>query len=241
MRVLVIVPAFNEERSLPAVAEDLRRHAPGADVCVVDDGSRDGTEAAARRLGLGTLVLPLNLGIGGAVQAGYLAALAGGYDVAVQFDGDGQHDASSIETLLAPLRDGRADFVVGSRFLGSGDFRSTPSRRAGIRYLSWIIRARCGLSIGDVTSGFRAAGRRAIALFARAYPADYPEPEAVALAARAGLRVVEVPVLMRERAHGSSSITVVRSLYYFVKVSLALLLLPRREDPRAAPPAALLP
>lgn len=234
MRVLIIVPAFNEERSLPAVAEDLRRHAPWADVCVVDDGSTDGTARVARHLGMQPLRLPMNLGIGGAVQTGYLLAQGQDYDAAVQFDGDGQHDASSLDQLLEPIRDGHADVVVGSRFLADGGFRSTLSRRFGIRYLSWLIRLRCGVRITDVTSGYRAAARPAIALFARTYPTDYPEPEAVALAARAGLRVREVPVRMRERTHGSSSITWARSLYYFVKVPLALLLMPNREAPGAA-------
>jgi hypothetical protein len=229
MRVFVIVPAFNEERNLPSVAEDLRRHAPWADVCVVDDASTDGTARVARALGLGVLQLPINLGIGGAVQTGYMAALMRGYDVAVQFDADGQHDASTLDQLLGPIRAATADFVVGSRFLANEGFRSTPLRRAGIRYLSWVARLRSAVSIGDVTSGYRAAARPAIELFARYYPADYPEPEAVALASRAGLRVQEVPVLMRDRIHGESSITRGRSFYYLVKVSLALLLLPRRS------------
>jgi glycosyltransferase involved in cell wall biosynthesis len=229
MRVLIVVPAFNEERSLPAVAADLRRHAPWADVCVVDDASTDGTAGVARELGLETVRLPVNLGIGGAVQTGYLVALGRGYDLAVQFDGDGQHDASSLPSLLEPIRAGEADLVIGSRFLAREGFRSTSVRRLGIRYLSWITRLRCAVSIADVTSGYRAAARPAIELFARHYPADYPEPEAVALASRAGLRLREVPVRMRERVHGSSSITLGRSLYYFVKVSLALLLLPTRR------------
>lgn len=233
MRILVVVPAFNEERSLPLVAEDLRRNAPWADVCVVDDASTDETARVARELGLGTLQLPVNLGIGGAVQTGYLAALQRGYDVAVQFDGDGQHEASSLDQLLEPIRAGKADLVIGSRFLAEGGFRSTSTRRLGIRYLSWIARLRCGVSVADVTSGYRAAARPAIALFAAGYPADYPEPEAVVLASRAGLRVLEVPARMRERPHGASSITPGRSLYYLVKVSLALLLVPAR---RAVPP-----
>jgi len=214
------------------VADDLRRNAPWADVCVVDDASTDDTTRVARELGLETLRLPVNLGIGGAVQTGYLAARRRDYDIAVQFDGDGQHDASSLDQLLDPIRAGQADMVIGSRFLGDGTFRSTSSRRLGIRYLSWIAHLRCGVSIADVTSGYRAAGRRSIELFSRYYPADYPEPEVVALASRAGLRVLEVPARMRERAHGASTITVGRSLYYLVKVSLALLLLPTRRDRR---------
>jgi glycosyltransferase involved in cell wall biosynthesis len=228
MRTLVIVPAFNEARSLPAVAEDLRRHVPEADVCVVDDGSTDRTSEVARELGFRVLRLPGNLGIGGAVQAGFLWAYDHGYDAAVQFDGDGQHDASSMPGLLAPIRAGAADLVVGSRFLGDGGFRSTLARRAGIRYLAGLIRFRGGARVTDSTSGFRAAGAAAIALFARGYPSDYPEPESIAIASRAGLRVAEVPVRMRERAHGVSSITVVRSFVYMVKVTVALVLLPLR-------------
>jgi hypothetical protein len=231
VRVLAIVPAFNEERSLPAVLAGLRRHAPGADVCVVDDGSVDGTAAVARAHGAVLLPLPVNLGIGGAVQAGYRWARDRGYDVAVQVDGDGQHDTSYLPALVEEVASGRADLVVGSRFLGppmEGAFRSTWSRRAGIRYLSTVLRLRCGARITDPTSGFRASGRAAIELFARSYPPDYPEPESIAVAARAGLRVSEVPVRMNERLHGESSIGLSRSLYYFVKVSIALVLLPSR-------------
>jgi glycosyltransferase involved in cell wall biosynthesis len=225
MRVAAIVPALNEARSLPRLAEALRAHAPACDVCVVDDGSSDDTARVAASLGWSVLRLPVNLGIGGAVQAGYLWALERGYDVAVQIDGDGQHDPAFLAALLAPIEAGRADVVVGSRFLADGGFRSTFVRRAGIRYLSWFLRIRCGARVTDATSGFRAAGRRAIALFARYYPSDYPEPEAIALARRAGLTLVEVPVRMQERAHGRST------LYYLVKVSLALVLLPPRSEP----------
>jgi glycosyltransferase involved in cell wall biosynthesis len=228
MRVAAIVPALNEARNLPRLAEALRRHAPSVDVCLVDDGSTDETRDVARSLGWTVLPLPMNLGIGGAVQAGYLWALERGHDLAVQIDGDGQHDPAFLEALVAPIREGKADVVIGSRFLSQGGFRSTRARRAGIRYLSWFLRLRCGARVSDPTSGFRAAGREAIALFARYYPSDYPEPEAIALARRAGLRLAEVPVRMHEREHGRSSITMLRSLYYLVKVSLALVLLPQR-------------
>ncbi len=228
MRIAAIVPAYNEARSLPRVAEALRTRGPGCDVCVVDDGSTDATARVAASLGFTVLRLPMNLGIGGAVQAGYLWAFERGYDVAVQIDGDGQHDPGYVDALLAPIREGKADLVLGSRFLSEGGYRSTRLRRAGITYLSWFLRLRCGARVTDPTSGFRAANRDAIALFARYYPSDYPEPEAVALARRAGLRVAEIPVEMRDREHGESSITAARSLYYFVKVSLALLLLPPR-------------
>ncbi len=225
----MIVPALNEERSLPAVVRAVAAAMPDADVCVVDDGSTDGTARVAAELGAVVLREPANLGIGGAVQTGYLWAREHGYDVAVQIDGDGQHDPAFLPALLAPLEAGTADLVIGSRFLAAGGFRSTLVRRAGIRYLSWFLRLRCGARVTDATSGFRAAGRRAIALFARYYPSDYPEPEAIALAKRSGLRLVEVPVEMHERAHGRSSITSLRTLYYRVKVSLALVLLPPRS------------
>jgi glycosyltransferase involved in cell wall biosynthesis len=235
MRVAVIVPAFNEARSLPALAAELRAHPLRPEVCLVDDGSSDGTAAVASALGLTVVRLPFNLGIGGAVQAGYAWCAARGHDVAVQVDGDGQHDPAGLAALLEPVLAGRADLVVGSRFLGPGGFRSTAVRRAGIRYLCWFLRLRCGARVTDPTSGFRAAGRRAIELFAAAYPSDYPEPEAIALALRAGLTVEEVPARMRERALGASSISALRSLYYLVKVSLALLLLPPRRARWAAP------
>ncbi len=231
MRVLAIVPAFNEERSLPAVLSGIARSAPGVDACVVDDGSTDATAEVARGLGATVLSLPVNLGIGGAVQAGFRWARDRGYDAAVQVDGDGQHDASFLPALLEPLAAGRADLVVGSRFAGPvrpGAFRSTWGRRMGIRYLSAALRVRCGARVSDPTSGFRAAGRRAIELFARSYPPDYPEPESIAVAARSGLRVVEIPVRMTERLHGESSIDLGRTFYYLVKVSLALVLLPTR-------------
>jgi glycosyltransferase involved in cell wall biosynthesis len=234
VRVLAIVPAFNEERSLPKVLAGLRRSAPNVDVCVVDDGSTDGTAAVARSLGVTLLCLPVNLGIGGAVQAGYRWARDHGYDVAVQVDGDGQHDTGYLPALVAEVASGRADLAVGSRFSGpriAGAFRSTWSRRAGIRYLSAMLRLRCGARVTDPTSGFRAAGPRGIDLFARSYPSDYPEPESIAVAARAGLAVTEVPVRMVERLHGESSIGLGRSFYYLVKVSIALVLLPTRQPP----------
>jgi glycosyltransferase involved in cell wall biosynthesis len=174
---------------------------------------------------------PINLGIGGAVQTGYLWAHAHGYDAAVQMDADGQHDPADLASVVEPLRRGEASLVIGSRFLGDGGYRSTPVRRAGIRYLSWFLRLRCGASVTDPTSGYRAADRDAIAFFARSYPSDYPEPESIAFAVRRGFRVTEVPVRMAGRAHGSSSITAWRTLYYLVKVSLALVLLPARPTP----------
>ena len=228
MRILVVVPAYNEAENLPGVLHALRVHAPACDVCVVDDGSTDETAARVRSLGVRVLRSPLNLGIGGAMQTGYLWARERGYDAAVQIDGDGQHDPADLAGVLGPIERGEADLVVGSRFLGGEGFRSTALRRAGIHYLSGLLRLRCGARVSDPTSGFRAAGRRALELFAAQYPSDYPEPESIALAVRAGLVIREVPVRMRARQHGRSSIDAWRTIYYLVKVSLALLILPAR-------------
>jgi glycosyltransferase involved in cell wall biosynthesis len=229
VRALAIVPAFNEARNLPRVVAAIRAAVPAWDVCVVDDGSTDDTAAVAAAQGVTVLRSPLNLGIGGAVQTGYLWARDRGHDLAVQVDGDGQHDPSYLEAAGAPIAAGEADVVIGSRFLSNVGFRSTAVRRAGIQYLCWFLRLRCGARVTDPTSGFRAAGRRAIELFAAQYPSDYPEPEAIALATRHGLRISEIPVVMREREHGRSSINGWRTLYYLVKVSLALALLPARR------------
>ncbi|ATB28450.1 glycosyltransferase family 2 protein [Melittangium boletus] len=229
MKTLIIVPAFNEARNLPHVIASLREAAPECHICVVDDGSTDDTSRVAGRLGVTVLRSPLNLGIGGAVQLGYLWAYTHDYDAAVQIDGDGQHDPRYLPQVLPLLGDGRADVVIGSRFLETGGFRSTALRRMGIRYLSWMLRLRCGARATDPTSGYRAAGRRAIALFARSYPSDYPEPEAIALAVRHGLRVQDFPMQMKPRQHGESSINWWKTGYYLVKVSLALLLLPASE------------
>ncbi|HET7786409.1 MAG TPA: glycosyltransferase family 2 protein [Myxococcales bacterium] len=236
MRALAIVPAYNEERNLPAVLAELRAEAPDWDVCVVDDGSTDSTAAVARQHGARVLRLPLNLGIGAAVQTGYLWARHHGYEVAAQIDADGQHDPRFLAQAMAPISAGEADVVVGSRYLLGAGFQSSRLRRAGSRYLSWFLRLRCGARVTDPTSGFRVAGPRAIALFAANYPSDYPEPEAIALARRRGLVLREVPVSMRGRGHGESSIGAGRTLYYLVKVSLALLLLPveRRRGPEIA-------
>lgn len=220
LRCLAIIPAFNEEASVAAVIAELS--SLEIDAIVIDDGSKDNTYEVARRAGARVVRLPFNLGIGAAVQTGYMAALQGGYDVAIQVDGDGQHPPSEITKLLVALQETGADLVVGSRFAGESEFRSSRSRRAGIsvfaRLISWILR----VPMTDTTSGFRAAGPRTIRLFADLYPHDYPEVEAILIAARSGLTVVETPVLMRERQGGQSSITPLRSSYYMVKVLLAI-------------------
>lgn len=234
-RALVIIPAYNEERNISSVVEAVRRAVRNADVCVVDDGSTDGTARVAAACGAVVLRSPMNLGIGGAVQTGYLWARTHGYDVAIQIDGDGQHDPAFLASVIAPIVRDRADVVIGSRFIERRGFQSTATRRIGIRYLSALLKILCGARVTDPTSGFRATGRRAIDLFAQTYPSDYPEPGAIALAIRHGLRVEEVPVQMVERRHGRSTIGIARSLYYGLKVSLELLFQaipgPRKQAP----------
>jgi glycosyltransferase involved in cell wall biosynthesis len=218
---LAIVPALDEEASVAEVVRELRS-LPGIDVLVVDDGSSDRTAEMARAAGARVASMPFNVGIGGAVQTGYMWALEHGYAVAVQVDGDGQHPAAEVQALVDAIRHGDADLVIGSRFLGGGSYRAPFARRVGIRLFSAIVSTIVRVRVTDTTSGFRAAGTEAIALFARAYPHDYPEVETVLVAHRAGLRVHELPVEMRLRQGGASSITPFRAAYYMVKVLLAI-------------------
>jgi hypothetical protein len=222
MKILIIVPAYNEEASLPGVIRDLREHIPSADVLVVNDGSRDATVLVARELGVMALDLPFNLGIGGAMQTGYLYAERNGYDIAVQFDGDGQHLASEIQKLLEPLEANRADLVVGSRFMNIGGYKAPVFRKMGIRIFSLVLSGIMGTTVTDSTSGFRAVNRRVIEFFAHTYPDDYPEVEALVLLHKMGLRMTEVPAAMQERTGGRSSITPIRSIYYMTKVLMAI-------------------
>ncbi|MCK9418524.1 MAG: glycosyltransferase family 2 protein [Nitrospirae bacterium] len=222
MKTLVIVPAYNEEASLPGVIRDLREHIPSADVLVVNDGSFDDTAKVARKLEVTVLDLPFNLGIGGAVQAGYLYAERNAYDIAVQFDGDGQHLASEIKRLLEPLQANRADLVVGSRFMSIGGYKAPVFRKMGMGIFSFVLSHILGMTVTDSTSGFRAANRRVIEFFAYTYPDDYPEVEALVLLHKIGLRMAEVPAAMRERTGGRSSITPIRSIYYMTKVLMAI-------------------
>jgi glycosyltransferase involved in cell wall biosynthesis len=234
LRCVAIVPAFNEAASIAAVVHDLRTLE--IDVIAIDDGSTDATAEIARAAGARVVRLPFNLGIGGAVQTGYLAARDGGYDVAIQVDGDGQHPPGQIPALLAALTGSGLDLVIGSRFLSDDGYRSSAARRAGIGMFARIVSAIVRERVTDPTSGFRAAGRRAIGLFAEAYPHDYPEVEAIVIASRAGLRLGEAHVEMRERQGGRSSITPLRSAYYMVKVLLATLMQVMRQPARLPEP-----
>lgn len=224
MKTLAIVPSFNEEENIASVIESINRADPLIDILVVNDGSGDNTGAVAQSSGLARVVnLPCNLGIGGAVQTGFILAKREGYDIVFQFDGDGQHLASEIEKILAPVRDGLADVVIGSRFCGKDEgYRSTFSRRLGIKVFEIVNSVLIRQRITDNTSGFRAYNRKAIEFLERNYPMDYPEPEAVLILGKNGFRLKEVPVLMRERGSGRSSISGTGSLYYMIKVLLAL-------------------
>lgn len=220
---LAIVPAFNEEESVADVVADIRRSAPGFDIVVIDDGSLDETAKRARLAGADVVSHPFNLGIGGAVQSGFKYALERGYDYAVQVDGDGQHDARYIETLVEAITsETELDLVGGSRFLGEGRYETPFARRMGIIFFAKVLSVMVGEPITDPTSGFRVANRRAIELFARDYPHDYPEVEAASMIFSHRLRMKEVPVEMRHRTGGSSSITMSQSVYYMIKVVLAL-------------------
>jgi glycosyltransferase involved in cell wall biosynthesis len=224
-RNLVIVPAHNEVEAIAGTVAEIHAAAPDFDVVVIDDGSSDETAARAAEAGAAVLRLPFNLGIGGAMQSGYLYALENGYEVAVQVDGDGQHDPRNIHDLLAQLRrDPTLDMVTGSRFLtrGGEGFRSTGARRVGIRILTGAISLITRQRVTDPTSGLRMTNRRGIELFARDYPHDYPEVEAILLMHAHRLRHAEIPVIMRPRLTGTSAISSTQSVYYMVKVLLAL-------------------
>jgi glycosyltransferase involved in cell wall biosynthesis len=240
LRRVAIVPALNEQETIVRVIDELRAFDPGLDVVVVDDGSSDRTADVAAARGARVLRLPFNLGIGGAVQTGFRFAFENGYDIAVRVDGDGQHDPAELPRILEPVLRGDADIAVGSRFAGDGGdgYRSSRSRRMGIRILAAVVSRIVGQRVTDTTSGFQVLNRNGIALFARDYPHDYPEVEATVMVFRHRLRLAEVPVAMRERGGGRSSITALRSIYYMAKVLLAIFVGLFRRDvvPREGSP-----
>jgi glycosyltransferase involved in cell wall biosynthesis len=221
-RRIAIVPALNEQETIGRVIDEIRAFDPGFEILVVDDGSTDRTAAVAEARGAHVLVLPFNLGIGGAVQTGYQYARDNGFELAVQIDGDGQHNPPEVARLVGPILDGHADMVVGTRFVEGGGYRGTRVRRVGIHLFAALVSLMVRQRVTDTTSGFRAVNRLGIRLFAADYPHDYPEVEATVLLSRHGLKMVEVPVVMRIREEGNSSITTLRSVYYMVKVLLAL-------------------
>ena len=242
MKILVIIPCYNEAENIARVVKNLqavaaRQALPGTvDYLVVNDCSTDESAAICASEGFSYISLPVNLGIGGGVQSGYLYAAQNGYDIAVQMDGDGQHDPAYLASVVGPVARGEVDMCVGSRFITKEGFQTSAMRRAGIRLLSGLIRLLCGVRVLDVTSGFRATGRRLTEFFARNYAQDYPEPEAIISAVLNGFRVGEAPVVMAERMGGTSSISPLRSVYYMVKESIALVVYrltrPRRKGGR---------
>ncbi len=227
-RVLVIIPCYNEQENILNTVAALRSAAAAlpyaVDWLVVNDCSTDQSAALLRENDIPFLDLPVNLGIGGAVQSGYRYACRQGYDIAVQMDGDGQHDPVYLDTIVAPVLAGELDMCIGSRFLEKKGFQTSFMRRVGIRFLSGCIRGLCGQRVLDVTSGFRATSAPLTAFFAEHYAADYPEPEAVLAASLAGFRIGEAPVQMKERQGGVSSISSFKSAYYMIKVTLSLVI-----------------
>jgi len=224
MKILAIIPAFNEEENIRSVLKKIRGLKPNIDVVVINDCSTDNTCSEAEKLDANVINLPVNLGIGGAVQTGYMYAHANGYDIAIQVDGDGQHDPEYIPMLLKPIIEDKFDLVIGSRFLGKSKFKSTFLRRIGIGILNILIFLMTFKKISDCTSGFRACNKKLIEIFQNKYPVDYPEPESIIIAQKFKMKITEVPVNMSERIGGKSSIKFIHSIYYMIKVSLAIII-----------------
>jgi len=234
LRLLVIIPAYNEEESLERVIRQVHEAVPSADIVVINDGSTDATPAIAEMLKAKVLSLPYNLGIGSAMQTGFIFARDRGYDVAIQVDGDGQHDPGEILEIVEQVESSSADVVIGSRYLEDRGYITPWERKAGILILSRLISLLVRKNITDPTSGFRALNRQAILFCAADYPFDYPEPESVVLFSRAGLQIQEIPVTMNPRYGGQSSITPFRSGYYMAKVILSILIGLLRVRPKIA-------
>lgn len=223
MKSLVIIPAYNEEKSIEKTVLDIVQNAPEFDYVIVNDCSNDATLEVCRQKGMHVLNLPVNLGIGGAVQTGYLYAYKNHYDYAIQFDGDGQHDAKYLHEMRDYMIEHDVNMLIGSRYITKEGFQSTGLRRFGIKYFSVLIKLLTGAKVTDPTSGMRMVNRDIIELYAGCYPKDYPEPESVVAILRQHKKVEEYPVVMREREEGVSSISPLKSVYYMVKVTLAIL------------------
>lgn len=223
MKKIVIIPAYNEEASILMAVNDVLNSAKGYDCIVINDGSKDNTALVCKNHKIECLNLSLNLGIGGAVQTGYKYALKNGYDIAVQFDGDGQHDAKYLDLMEQQLVNKSADMIIGSRFIEREGFQSTGLRRFAIKYFTILIKILTGTKITDPTSGYRMCNRTVIELFSKSYPKDYPEPETL-ISVLKDKKIAEIPVKMRAREQGVSTISPLKSVYYMIKVSLAILI-----------------
>lgn len=225
MKKIAIIPAYNEKDSIIKTVNDVVKNAPDFDYVIINDCSKDNTMDICLYNGFNVLNLPINLGIGGAVQTGYLYAYRKGYDIAVQFDGDGQHDAKYLDSMAEFLIENDADMVIGSRFIDKEGFQSSKLRRAGISYFTWLIKLLSGTTITDPTSGMRMCNRNTIEMFANEYPRDYPEPESTMRLLRHKRKVIEMPVQMRAREEGISSISSLKSqIYYMIKVTIAIII-----------------
>lgn len=224
MKKIIIIPAFNEESNIEKTVQAILRDAPEFDYVIINDCSTDRTRQICESNSYNIVNLPINLGIGGAVQTGYKYAYEHGYDVAVQVDGDGQHDPEFLNLMAEHLMENKLDMVIGSRFIEKKGFQSSMTRRIGIVFFSKLIKLLTGHLITDPTSGLRMIGRNAMGLFSVDYPRDYPEPESVVAALRRNMKVEEIPVIMHERQGGVSSISLKKSIYYMVKVTLAIII-----------------
>lgn len=223
MKVLTIIPAYNEEASIMSVISNVRHNIPESDILVINDGSNDNTSAYASAAGAMVINLPFNLGIGGAMQTGYMFARESGYDIAVQVDGDGQHNPADIPKLVKTVKDNLTDMAIGSRYVSRTSYKSTHLRRMGMIFFSSLVVLITGKKVRDTTSGFRVVNRNVINYFAKSYPVDYPEVDVLVKLYKMNFRVMEIPVEMKTRQGGRSSITPFRSVYYMIKVSLSLL------------------
>lgn len=225
-KIIVIIPAYNEEDSIVSTYKKLQDLNEQVDYVIINDGSTDKTAEIIEENNLSCIPLVANLGIGGAVQTGYKYAFENNYDIAIQFDGDGQHDASYIKNIISPIISDEVDMVVGSRFIEGKEssFQSSKARRIGINLISFIIKIATGKKIYDTTSGFRAVNKKVIAEFAHNYPVEYPEPVSTVYLLKKGYRVSEIPVEMNERIAGTSSISTWKSVYYMVNVILSIII-----------------
>lgn len=223
-KALIIIPAYNEVKNLPTVIEEINKKTINFDYVIVNDCSTDNTESLCEERNYNVINLPINLGIGGGVQTGYLYAKKYKYEYAVQFDGDGQHEADYLEKMLEEIKKEEYDMIIGSRFLEKEGFQSTKLRRIGIGVLSTIIRIFNKEKIKDVTSGLRIINKKLIKEFCNYYPSDYPEPESINYCLRKKYKIKEIPVIMHERKEGKSSINYIKSVYYMIKVCLALVI-----------------
>lgn len=224
LKKLIIIPAYNESECIEKTIENIQKNVKDFDYIIINDCSTDNTREICERNGFHIINLPVNLGIGGAVQTGYIYGIRYGYDMAVQVDGDGQHDAAFLQKMADCLEETGADMVIGSRFIEKQGFQSTGARRIGIRFFTWLIRLMTGKTVTDPTSGLRMVNRKIMAEFAKDYPKDYPEPETAVTVLHCGMKIEEIPVVMKERAGGVSSISMKKSVYYMVKVSMAIII-----------------